>query len=86
MNIEETISDYVEQQFQAFQLAEVDQGSELSASSRMAATIEKNVHIIVLNNAMKKIGLENTQKTSHDQCLAHSSVEIESFLLPLLVK
>lgn len=79
MTMEETISEYVQQQFEAFQLAEVDEGSELSASSRVAASIEKNVHIIVLNNAMKEIGLEKTQETD-------SSKEIENFLIPLLVK
>jgi len=77
--MEETICDYVQQQFEAFQLAEVDEGSVLSASSRLAASIEKNVHIIVLNNAMKGIGLEKAPE-------ADSSKEIESFLIPLLVK
>ena len=78
MSIEETINDYVQQQFQAFQLAEVDDGSEIAASSRMAANIEKHVHVIALNDAMKNVGL--------DQGRSESSLDVSTFLVPLLVK
>ena len=77
MDIEETINNYVQQQFQAFQVAEVDEGSEIAASSRMATSIERNVRVIALNDAMKRVDLESS---------THSSVDVGAFLVPLLVK
>jgi condensin complex subunit 3 len=70
MSDKENISDYVQQQFEAFQLAEVDQGLEIPASIRIATIIEKNVRIIAL---------ENNSSTD-------SSIDIATFVAPLLVK
>lgn len=87
MSIEETISNYVQQQFEAFQLADLDHGSEIAASSRIAASIEKNVHIIVLNHAMKNVDLDPKQGSKNDDGNSiESSVDISTFLVPLLVK
>jgi condensin complex subunit 3 len=86
MSIEETIKNYVQQQFEEFQLAEVDEGSEIAASSRIAASIEKNVHIIALNDAMKKIGLNQKQASDDGESSTSSSIDSSTFLIPLLVK
>ena len=86
MSTEETISDYVQQQFEAFQLAEVDQGSEIAASSRVAATIEKHVRVIVLNDAMSKVGLNVNGEPNAGKDPVDSSEDVATFLIPLLVK
>ena len=86
MSIEETISNYVQQQFEAFQLADLDHGSEIAASSRIAASIEKNVHIIVLNRAMKNVGLDPKQGSKNDISQIESSVDVSKLLIPFLVK
>lgn len=86
MSIEESINNYVQQQFEDFQLADVDEGSEIAASSRIAASIEKNVHIIVLNDAMTKIGLNQEQASDDGESSTRSSIDSSTFLIPLLVK
>jgi condensin complex subunit 3 len=49
-NIEDSIRVYIQDQFEAFQLDDDDLGSGIAASRRMSATIQKHVHILVLNS------------------------------------
>ena len=78
MSIDDTISDYIQQQFETFQLAEFDQGSEIAASCRIAASIEKQIQVIILNEPISKVGL--------DQEHVFSNSDVAGFLVPLLIK
>lgn len=87
MSAKDIINDYVQQQFEAFQLAEIDEGSEIAASSRIAASIEKHVHILALKEAMEKIDLNEKELSDiEDESSAQSSIDINVFLIPLLLK
>ncbi|VEU41141.1 unnamed protein product [Pseudo-nitzschia multistriata] len=81
MSIEDEISDYVQQQFEAFQLEEEDLGSEIESSSRAASTIEKHVCVLILNNGIEKLELNEEQNSA-----APPSFIASTFLIPLLVK
>ena len=72
-NIEDSIRVYIQDQFEAFQLDVDDLGSGIAASRRMSATIQKHVHILVLNNN------KNGNNTN-------SSNVVSEYLTPLLTR
>eukprot|EP00536_Pseudo-nitzschia_multiseries_P012519 jgi/Psemu1/260684/estExt_Genewise1Plus.C_4820028 len=93
MSIEERISDYVQQQFQAFQLEEDDLGSDLAASSRVASGIGRHVHILVLNNGLDEDRNKNKNNNEPDpetddnnNPIQQPSATTSAFLIPLLIK